>query len=348
MSRKYNDDFINNLCDCYDNERDDNGDCPCKKKLKWLLILLLLLFSFFGYNYISGDNISKEEQYERDTKEARLILEKNLINLNITDRRTAIELLNKTNKSGGIGNVPVKLVQKDRGFYFVKKNIYDDSVNRIGSFSDISVVDNNNSNDYYNEDKGIGLPKKTEVIDPDFNDYNTYNGSTDDKLETNIPIEDNYIPLEGGDGEYAMPYVPPYIPSDNNTDNNNENTDKVYPNTNGSNSNNIYKGYREVNFSNQSVICKNFINGGCVSNTKNVKTYVSNYVNVVNSAYSPSFMAAHIDSVGDGKEDFVLVVHPSYVNATGMLIEINGRTTSLSSKDFYELSSSNYNLVGAY
>lgn len=333
MSRKYNDDFINNLCNCYDNERDDNGDCPCKKKIKWLLILLLLLFSFFAKD-IMFDNTSKEEQYELDTKRAMKILEKNLINLNMNDRKTAIYLMEKTNKSGGIDGVPVTLVKKDNGYYFINKNIYDDSVNNVGNVSNIEVVDIKDND--YNKDKDTRTPT---IIVPEFNNKNN------DDTSTENPVDDNYKPLEGVEDGYVTPVVPPYVPpiDDNNgTDNGEDNPSEPNPKPNED----VYEGYKEVNFSNQSVICKNFINGGCVSNTKSVKTYISDSVNVVNSAYSPSFKAAHIDSNGDNKEDFVLVIHPSYVSEKGMLVEINGNTTNLSSKDFYDLSSSSYNLVG--
>lgn len=332
MSRKYNDDFINNLCNCYDNERDDNGDCPCKKKIKWLLILLLLLFSFFAKD-IMFDNTSKEEQYELDTKRAMKILEKNLINLNMNDRKTAIYLMEKTNRSGGIDGVPVTLVKKDNGYYFINKNIYDDSVNNVGNVSNIEVVDIKDND--YNKDKDTRTPT---IIVPEFNNKNN-----DDTSSTENPVDDNYKPLEGVEDGYVTPVAPPYVPpiDDNNgTDNGEDNPSNPKPNED------VYEGYKEVNFSNQSVICKNFINGGCVSNTKSVKTYISDSVNVVNSAYSPSFKAAHIDSNGDNKEDFVLVIHPSYVSEKGMLVEINGNTTNLSSKDFYDLSSSSYNLVG--
>jgi hypothetical protein len=336
MSRKYNDDFINNLCNCYDNERDDNGDCPCKKKIKWLLILLLLLLSFFGKDIMFNDNTSKEEQYELDTKRAMKILEKNLINLNINDRKTAIFLMEKTNKSGGIDGVPVTLVKKDNGYYFINKNIYDDSVNIVGNNNNIEVVDIKEND----KEKDTRTP----IIIPEFNNYNNNNGNTN---STETPVDDNYKPLEGVEDGYATPVVPPYVPpiddnngEDNNGDNGEDNPSKPKPNED------VYEGYKEINFANQSVICKNFINGGCVSNTKSVKTYVSDSVNIVNSAYSPSFKAAHIDSDGDNKEDFVLVIHPSYVSEKGMLVEVNGNTTNLSSKDFYDLSSSSYNLVG--
>lgn len=334
MSRKYNDDFINELCNCSNEERDDNGDCPCKKKIKWLLLLLLLLLSFFGKDIIFGNNVSKEEQYELDTKRAMAILEKNLINLNINDRNTAIILMEKTNKSGGVDGVPVALVKKDNGYYFVNKNIYDDSVNVIGDNNNIEVVD-------VKEKEKVKDTRTPTIAVPEFNNYNNDNGT---KSSTETPVDDNYTPLEGVEDGYTMPVAPPYVPpidDNDNTDNNGEDNS-----SNPKPEEDVYEGYKEINFANQSVICKNFINGGCVSNTQSVKTYVSDSVNVVNSAYSPSFKAAHIDSNGDNKEDFVLVVHPSYVSEKGMLVEVNGNTTNLSAKDFYDLSSTSYNLVG--
>lgn len=350
-------DIIDDWCDCEEEDRNDEGYCPCVKRIKWLIILLFItLISFLSDMFSPFMNKNKEidnlnitiTELTKKNEELNKLLDDKTEPYCIQNEKQAINMVKEQYKKDP---VDVVVYKKDNKVYVEKSNKF--KARKDNSKLEIvysTYNDNGNTPSYptspvYNNPytPTTSTPSYPSVDTPytpkDDNEDNSYSGieyPTDNGGGTTIPEDESGV------------FIPTTDPVEDTTTNpigttDNSNTDTP---TDTPKDTNTLDGYKQVVFANNTVSCRVVQNGGCVSHKRNVEVWIKDNISVINSAYSPSFKAVHIDTTGDGKEDFMVLTHPAYVNQTDMIIKIDdGQYETIPYSEFYTITDNGYSTL---
>lgn len=352
------DDVIDEMCNCEDEDRNEEGHCPCVKRIKWLIILLFItLISFLSDMFspfldknkeIDNLNITITELTKKNEKLNKLLDDKTEPYC-IQNEKQAIKMVKEQYSKDP---VEVVVYKKDKKVYVEKTSKFQARKDN----SELEIVystsnyDNGNTPSYPTSPVNNN-PYTPTTSTPSYPSVNTpYTPKNDDNEDNSYSgIEypttgGSVIPTDDDEGGIIIPTTDPVqdvttnpittTPTDDTTDTPTTST----PST--------LDGYKQVVFANNTVSCRVVQNGGCVSHKRNVEVWIKDSLSVINSAYSPSFKAVHIDTTGDGKEDFMVLSHPNYVNQTDMIIKIDdGQYETIPYSEFYTITDSGYSTL---
>lgn len=325
------------------NTSDQRKKWGYKKNLIALFLLLLFITLSVGiYESKYGNQINKNEaevsvdkifkdvkdQYNQAEKSGVIIIKKDDNTSLIPNKKKLDDLIVIDTALNKKGNTGVYVRNKDN-IGTVASNVIQSNYSRPSSggyVENISIANNTNDRFETEKNKLVGNINNnltngggSITLNPSTNDNNsnnptpttppTNNGTIDETPVVNIPKEDAEDGIVDEDDNNTE------TDEDNNEDNN---IDK-------------YAGFQKVYLANDSVSCRTYRNGGCISNFTNADVYIEEGITLINSPFSVGDKSVCIKT--SSTSYFQVMVTPAYVG-TKFLVEYNGRTLNIKPDDF--------------